>query len=113
MQWKKQDEYDSGEEILTDFTKSNPISDNEDSVTSNNESINNKEDNDNFDLQNQDDNRLQEDSIPPNIDNPKVIHAMKNLQASYNQDAQNILDKQSEQTRDPNQSSDDSEIERD
>ena len=38
---------------------------------------------------------------------------MKNLQASYNQDAQNILDKQSEHTRDPNQSSDDSEIGRD
>ena len=38
---------------------------------------------------------------------------MKNLQASYNQDAQKILDKQSEHTRDPNQSSDDSEIGRD
>ena len=111
---EKQDESDSSdEEILTNFTNSNLISDDEDSVTSNDESINNEEDNDGFDLQNQDDNQLQEDSLPQNIDNPKVIRAMKNLQASYNQDAQNILDKQSEHTRDPNQSSDDSEIGRD
>ena len=38
---------------------------------------------------------------------------MKNLQALYNQDVHNILDKQSEHTRDLNQSSDDSEIGRD
>ena len=110
---EKQDESDSDEEILTDFTKSNLISDDEDSVTSNNESINNEEDNDDFDLQNQDDNQQQEDSLPQNVDNPKVIRAMKNLQASYNPDAQKILDKQSEHTKDPNQSSDDSEIGRD
>ena len=95
---EKQDESDSDEEILTDFTKSNLISDDEDSVTSNNESINNEEDNDDFDLQNQDDNQQQEDSLPQNVDNPKVIRAMKNLQASYNPDAQRILDKQSEHT---------------
>ena len=89
------------------------ISDGEDSVTSDKESIDNEEDNEDFDLQNQDDNQLQEDSLPQNIDNPKVIRAMKNLQPSYNQDAQNILDKQSEHTRYPNQSSDDSEIGRD
>ena len=110
---EKQDESDSDEEILTNFTKSNLISDDEDSVTSNNESINNEEDNDDFDLQNQDDNQQQEDSLPQNIDNPKVIRAMKNLQASYNPDAQKILDKQSEHTRDPNQSFHDSEIGRD
>ena len=75
---EKQDESDSDEEILNNFTKSNLISDDEDSVTSNNESINNEEDNDDFDLQNQDDNQLQEDSLRQNIDNPKVIRAMKN-----------------------------------
>ena len=110
---ENQDESDSDEEELTNFTKSNLISDDENSVTSNNKSINNEENNDDFNLQNQDNNQLQEDSLPQNIDNPKVIRAMKNLQASYNQDAQNILDKQSEHTRDPNQSSDDSEIGRD
>ena len=110
---EKQDDSDSDEEELTDFTKSNLISDDEDSVTSDKESINNEEENDNFDLQNQDDDQLQEDSLPQNIDNLKVIRAMKNLQASYNQDAQHILDKQSEYTRDLNQSSDDSEIGRD
>jgi len=47
-----QDESNSDEEILTDFTKSNLISDDEDAITSNNESINNEEDNDDFDLQN-------------------------------------------------------------
>ena len=110
---EKQDESDSDEEEMTNFTKSNLISDDEDSVTSNNESINNEEDNDEFDLQNQDDNQLQKYSLPQNIDNTKVIRAMRNLQASYNQDAQNILDKQREHTRDLNQSSDDSEIGRD
>ena len=38
---------------------------------------------------------------------------MTNLQASSSQDAQNILNKQGEHTRDLNQSSDDSEIGRD
>ena len=83
-----QDDSDSDQEELTDFTKSNLISDDKDSVTSDKESINKEEDNDDFNLQNQDDNQLQEDSLPQNIDNPKVIRAMKNLQASYNQDAQ-------------------------
>ena len=39
---EKQDESDSEEEILTDFTKSNLISDDEDSATLDKESINNE-----------------------------------------------------------------------
>jgi len=110
---ENRDNYDNYQEELTDFTKSNLISDEEDLTTSDNNLIYNEEENVDFDLQNQDDDHGQEDSLPQIIDNPLVIRAMKNLQASYDLDAQDILDKQGENTKDLNQTSHDSEIGRD